>query len=120
MPRPDKSGLAMTFLIDSSAEFTPSLHSGQALRTAERARNDGGRTDSAKNHPLKPLDTMCFWLFIIGFCRGGFILNPPTAEQYEATRIIGCQRQISNGAVGLNFLDSKAKMDDNVVESRRP
>jgi hypothetical protein len=63
---------------------------------------------------------MSFWLFIIGFCRGGFILNPPTAEQYEATRIIGCQQADFKPAVGVNFLDSKAKMDDNVAESRRP
>jgi hypothetical protein len=63
---------------------------------------------------------MSFRLFIIGFCRGFFILHPPTAEQYEATRIIGCQQADFKPAVGVNFLDYKAKMDDNVAESRRP
>jgi len=63
---------------------------------------------------------MSFWLFIIGFCRGFFILNLSTAEQYEPTRIIGCQQADFKPAVGLNFLDYKAKMDDNEAESRRP
>ena len=74
--------------------------------------------------PRKPIrrqgPPVRFLPIIIGFCKGGVILNPPTAEQYEATRIIGCQQADFKPAVGVNFLDSKAKMDDNVVESRRP
>jgi len=58
--------------------------------------------------------------FYYRILQGGVILNPPTAEQYEATRIIGCQQADFKPAVGVNFLDSKAKMDDNVTESRRP
>ena len=67
-------------------------------RFLDCARNDGGSTDSAKNCPLKALGNITFWLFIIGFCRGVFILKPPTADKSGfGVEVYG----ISSGSISL-------------------